>query len=212
MGSKAKICYLSFRKGKIVVIFRMNPILLYWEEVWICLKVSFALKVKCWWTSESWGWWREGQTILCICNVNLMISSLNVLYITITIHLPDISIQTKTTNYAVKRDATSPFTIYVLFTTLFVFPTSLAIHISLRKCIVNWLTRPCHSHNHHVTDIPGAPTLMYVFITFYRKIVSILNRCWNLRQVINFEYKLCSVSRQILIVRMKYKIVFSNQI
>ena len=116
----------------------MNPILLYWEEVWICLKVSFSLKVKCWWTCESWGWWREGQTILCICNVNLMISSLNVLYITITIHLPDISIQTKTTNYMLLRGK------QLLLTTLsstFVFPTSLVIYISFTvQCIMSWLT------------------------------------------------------------------------
>ena len=143
-----------------------------------------------------------------------MISSLNVLYITITIHLPDISIQTKTTNYAVKREATSPY--YTVFSICFSnFPRHLHfLHSTLHYKLVD-----------HVTTITwrtllysilwislGAPILMYVLITFFSKIVSILNRYWNLRQVVNFEYKLCSVSRQILIVRMKYKIVFSNQI
>ena len=95
----------------------------------------------------------------------------------------------------------------LLFTSLFatfVFPTSLAIHISLycrltmsqSQSSCDWA---CYTHL-------GNTTLMYVLITFFRQIVSILNRCWNLRQVINFEYKLRSVPRQILRVRIKYKI------
>ena len=148
------------------------------------------------------------QTILCICNVNLMISSLNVLYITITIHLPDISIQTKTTNYAVKREATSPYLLlhynYTVFYICFSnFPLLLYFSESANVLSVGW---SCHYH-HVRTELVihislPASTLMYVLITFFTKIVSILKRCWNLRQVINFEYKLRSVSRQILRVRI----------
>ena len=126
-----------------------------------------------------------------------MISSLNVLYITITIHLPDISIQTKTTNYAVKREATSPYS--TVFSICFPnFPQHLYFSESAAVLSVGW---PCRYH--HMTELVThtslpASTLMYVLITFFTKIVSILNRCWNLRQVINLEYKLCSLSRQIL--------------
>ena len=91
-----------------------------------------------------------GQTILCICNVNLMISSLNVLYITITIHLPDISIQTKTTNYAVKREATSPHPPLLVHCFLHLFFQHLYFSESANVLSVGW-PRQCHSH--HVTEL-----------------------------------------------------------
>ena len=91
------------------------------------------------------------------------------------------------------------------------FPPLLYFSESANVLSVGW---SCHYH-HVRTELVihislPASTLMYVLITFFTKIVSILKRCWNLRQVINFEYKLCSVSRQILRVDIKYKIILPN--